>query len=48
MSGWNICESCREAEKERATERQNILREKEAARRLLIRLQVRGCSSCFR
>jgi hypothetical protein len=47
-SGWNICESCREAEKERATERQNILREKEAARRLLIRLQVRGCSSGFR
>jgi len=31
---------CREAEHERATERQNILREKEAARRLLIRIQV--------
>jgi len=35
----------REAEKERATERQNILREKEAARRLLTRLQVTGGSS---
>jgi hypothetical protein len=30
----------RESEEERATERQNIQREKEAARRLLIRLQV--------
>jgi len=31
----------RESEEERATERQNIEKEKEAARRLLIRLQVR-------